>query len=761
MAWGRIALLDVAGESDETLEKMAEVFGYKQAQKTKRRKPSVTKSSKEGSQGKLDQTAKADGPTQQRPPARFIRVKEIIYHEIEKTERPAFLSDSSQLLRSDVGGTYSFAPPRTLLPLSRLMPFLLNSLGQQRAGSRLDHRKITRKIAQGKALHKLPHIPKQRWPQRLQIIVDTGAQLEPFWNDFAYIVRALQGLLGKESVEAISFSEETIDQAEPMATAWPVNEDDFEQAWLFPPANMPVLILSDLGVTSLESQARVRWRRFARRLHLHPAPILTLSPASHSPTCLYSCNRLQVNPLSDSEGLPRHALKRGFQDRSPDRAGLKNILTQLSPLPLVDVGLLRLLRDELEWGGSELEAKVWNHPDMVQTGLGIYLRPELEKGYRKRYIDRFANTEVDKKLWDVVESHHTEAFEGLRHFEGFNKASLGGVATDETIGYLRRLAATTAQVEQGSDHHQRLIKQCKSFLSFSPEGYSNDVLSDLVHEIFVLAYRKEIEEENWQAIPLRGAQLEKVQSKLELDGKDKDLIATWYLQQTGDQGQALLLPAPAAKGSTNYILRFSALKKLPLTVRDVSSSQPVPVNRSQVLDIGLKGVVVQSSLMTAVLETVTKPSWASSMTALANGVLGANIEWGGETKSLHWRYAQENQGVSKGRWHSDDTFGHDEYGLYADLEIAPKITQRFRWIPPGTFQMGSPEKEPERYDDEELHEVTLSNGYWLADTAVTQEQWQAITGENPSHFKGESLPVETVSWDESQRFIQQLNKRHE
>jgi len=75
--------------------------------------------------------------------------------------------------------------------------------------------------------------------------------------------------------------------------------------------------------------------------------------------------------------------------------------------------------------------------------------------------------------------------------------------------------------------------------------------------------------------------------------------------------------------------------------------------------------------------------------------------------------------------------------------------------------MGSPETEPERYDDEDLHEVTLSEGYWLADTTVTQEQWQAVFGENPSLFKCDSLPVENVSWDDSQRFIQQLNKRHE
>ncbi|NOQ45461.1 MAG: SUMF1/EgtB/PvdO family nonheme iron enzyme, partial [Desulfobulbaceae bacterium] len=52
---------------------------------------------------------------------------------------------------------------------------------------------------------------------------------------------------------------------------------------------------------------------------------------------------------------------------------------------------------------------------------------------------------------------------------------------------------------------------------------------------------------------------------------------------------------------------------------------------------------------------------------------------------------------------------------------------------------------------------TLTRGYWLAETAVTQAVWQVVTGENPSGFKGEQNPVEQVSWDDAQGFIKQLN----
>jgi formylglycine-generating enzyme len=85
----------------------------------------------------------------------------------------------------------------------------------------------------------------------------------------------------------------------------------------------------------------------------------------------------------------------------------------------------------------------------------------------------------------------------------------------------------------------------------------------------------------------------------------------------------------------------------------------------------------------------------------------------------------------------------------------------FVWIAPGTFMMGSPEDEPERHDDETLHRVTLTRGYYLQTTPVTQGQWQALMDDNPSQFTGDgdTCPVESVSWNDAQKFIQKLNQR--
>lgn len=74
--------------------------------------------------------------------------------------------------------------------------------------------------------------------------------------------------------------------------------------------------------------------------------------------------------------------------------------------------------------------------------------------------------------------------------------------------------------------------------------------------------------------------------------------------------------------------------------------------------------------------------------------------------------------------------------------------------------MGSPETEVGRFEDEAQHIVTIEEGYWIADTAVTQALWLAVVGgKNPAKFADElRCPVEQVSWlDVTQRFLPALN----
>lgn len=84
-------------------------------------------------------------------------------------------------------------------------------------------------------------------------------------------------------------------------------------------------------------------------------------------------------------------------------------------------------------------------------------------------------------------------------------------------------------------------------------------------------------------------------------------------------------------------------------------------------------------------------------------------------------------------------------------------TMEMIWCPHGSFMMGSPTTEEGRADNESQHRVRLTKGFWLGKYPVTQKQWESVMGNNPSHFKGEDLPVEEVSWNDCQKFIAKVN----
>ena len=73
----------------------------------------------------------------------------------------------------------------------------------------------------------------------------------------------------------------------------------------------------------------------------------------------------------------------------------------------------------------------------------------------------------------------------------------------------------------------------------------------------------------------------------------------------------------------------------------------------------------------------------------------------------------------------------------------------------GTFAMGA--RDGENGDDEHEHWVTLTNDFYIGSTEVTQAQYQAVMGNNPSGFKGDDLPVEQVSWGDTMAFCAKLN----
>lgn len=86
------------------------------------------------------------------------------------------------------------------------------------------------------------------------------------------------------------------------------------------------------------------------------------------------------------------------------------------------------------------------------------------------------------------------------------------------------------------------------------------------------------------------------------------------------------------------------------------------------------------------------------------------------------------------------------------------LGMQFRLVAPGRFEMGSPKEEARRFADEELRSVTITKDFYLAIYPTTQAEWRAVLGENPSK-RGfyKRVPVDSVSWFDSMRFIEKLN----
>jgi formylglycine-generating enzyme required for sulfatase activity len=98
-------------------------------------------------------------------------------------------------------------------------------------------------------------------------------------------------------------------------------------------------------------------------------------------------------------------------------------------------------------------------------------------------------------------------------------------------------------------------------------------------------------------------------------------------------------------------------------------------------------------------------------------------------------------------------------GELVTVQLGGGLAMKFAWCPPGTFRMGSPPTEEKRGDDETPHRVTLTKGFYLGVHAVTQAQWKAVMGSNPSDFKGDDRPVEFVSWKDCQEFCEKLGAK--
>ncbi len=456
--------------------------------------------------------------------------------------------------------------------------------------------------------------------------------------------------------------------------------------------------------------------------------------------------------------LPRHPARKGFELTQPTAQTLSDELTWLSILPIIDTGLLRRLRTEMQWGGSELESLIWNHACFSQTSLGLRMPDSSEaQQYRAKYQQQFAQTPQAQRFWQIVHDHHAQGFEGLRHLERLSRSISEHEHDDAAHCYFQRVCATVRQASSASAHAQALQAQCRTALLSLPDHLFQSDQQDIAYALYAMAYQQEIQAGQWPESLKPGFEPARLQWLIDQEQSQQRL--QWWVLQTSAQGDFICQPgSPETTSPQLPSAVLESLSAIPPTYQVLSGSKPLRrgiVRPAQVFSAADMPLVVETSMQRVELEAIQKPTWALRIKANRSGLAVDLPIWQGKSVTAPWL---PGTGTTPGRWQLPAPFGLDEWGLYADLTVR-EVTQRFRWIAPGTFTMGSPENEAERSEDETQHLVTLTQGFWLADSVCTQALWQAVMGgDNPAHFRGSpNHPVEQVSWNDVQQFIQTLN----
>lgn len=207
------------------------------------------------------------------------------------------------------------------------------------------------------------------------------------------------------------------------------------------------------------------------------------------------------------------------------------------------------------------------------------------------------------------------------------------------------------------------------------------------------------------------------------------------------------LTVPKAGFYTSLTLTSSEEVFVTKAELDISGNEPVlkPVETINTITLSLDNVkfTSNSSLLTAYL--ILAPI------DLTQGTLKLDLNG-----SIHYTSTLTGHSLEAGK----------QYNINSSLKV-PTSSQIFEVngvsftmvnVEGGTFLMGAPDDDSEAHDNEKpQHEVTL-NSFAIGLTEVTQALWMAVMGENPSCFKGDEKPVEKVSWDNCQTFIQKLNE---
>jgi formylglycine-generating enzyme required for sulfatase activity len=676
---------------------------------------------------------------------------------------------------------------------SRVLPFLQKVLGAHVEGRKPDTAQLVKLVANGEMIRRIPRKQRYSWSAKARVLIDVTDDNFPYRRDFLQLRERLVQLRGDEGLD-VQFVYD-----EPGGTIARYDQKrEIIEPWRLPEPGTPILILSDLAMQSQSRQSLYSWLAFGQLLNAQSWRATVLMPVAERNID----NRLlEYFDCVVWDRASRFKLIKGDYQSEKDKRNhadsIDQLLTYFFASVRVDSGLLRVLRHMLP-GSFDVghEAAIWRHTAVISEGDEWGWLADSKSQYLEKARRLIADlpSEQKQKFIELIGRYHSRYPDEL-YFEAMYNLKLLELKLPEEVDvatekFMQDMVATYRDNLQNSLLHgwvKRHLARHESQVWRDRHEYWLPFLAFARIQDARLKSETEVE---WPK-DMTQAEIETVLSYI-------NHAKSWRIYWLRQEGEKLVLlaadqqpestalhdewAAQSRSGSLVLSLRLNDTRIFYVHDNGQGHQRIVSLDLTEVgkntfrfptaghhtFQIGRERFALD--VMAAQQQ---KQDWMRFLGSGSEGLYAESVnpqnevyrwywhppEWDAKTGMLpgFWFYLPVSTISLQPEW--ETAWNRDQFGLYADVEIL-KITQRFRWIEPTSFLMGSPEDEAGRYGDETQHTVILTQGYWLAETACTQALWEAVMHSNLSEFKGEVKPVENVSWNDIQNFLEQLNKQH-
>ena len=591
------------------------------------------------------------------------------------------------------------APRRAdIVPWPRLWAWLAGRLTDVTDGDP-DVDAWVERMSRGLPVERIPRLPLYRAATRIACLEDWSWRLIPFWRDMDDVALRLKRIFRRTLSRRIL-------HGGPDGSAAEAHDDDLRDAGPLEPG-CPVLALSDLGALERRrardrgelSPAEAAWLRHGEALRSRGHALHALVPGPAA----------MVNPRVARVWNPEPWDRRSRVLPSPDarERRAERLLTLASPASRIEGAYLRDLRTILGHDADLLtEADAFLHEKIDDTFVSVQgLEPATADRLRRRWREGAGSDEVTDEqargAADAMRRWHHRMPEEIRHEETLRlHATRPDLVEPWELDDARAFFGELLREVREGERRDGLAAWFDGFdernESFGYDPMLSAILTELTERLRPNRDQARLPPDVRPPPPrgeVRSQWLRQRGGMLSVEDVDTD--------ETSPEAGSMLATVRQSQG---LWLDHGGAR-----------SEPLPADGEWQVPLGgtrAGSIRIHSDQGSWIVESLTRPEWASSI-------------------------------------------GVDPFGLWADIEIK-RVHHRLRWIPPGRFQMGSPEDEQGRFDNETQHEVFLTRGYWLGETPVTQELYEALVGRNPSRFRTPDRPVENVTWDDAVAFTDKL-----